>query len=166
MNGSKKPSRSTPLEFGKDLPIHERNVVDSALAILGKYLSKPGVSLKDPDAVRKFLQLHLGMRQTEAFAVLYLDNQHRVIAFEKPFSGTLTHTSVYPREIARAAMTHNAAAVILAHNHPSGASRPSASDQAITRTLQSALDLVEVRVLDHFIVAGREVASMAEMGLL
>jgi DNA repair protein RadC len=148
------------------MPEHERSVVDAALAILGRYLGEPGALFDSPGAVRDFLRLHLGAEKTEVFAVLYLDNQNRAIAFETPFNGTLTQTSVYPREIARAAIEHNAAAVILAHNHPSGSRHPSRADEVLTGTLKSALALMDVRVLDHFIVTGDECASMAEMGLV
>jgi DNA repair protein RadC len=148
------------------MPEHERSVVDAALAILGRYLGEPGATFDSPRAVRDFLRLHLGAEKTEVFAVLYLDSQNRAIAFETPFNGTLTQTSVYPREIARAAIGHNAAAVVLAHNHPSGEARPSRADEALTQSLKTTLALVDVRVLDHFIVTGRECVSMAEMGLV
>lgn len=155
-----------PASFRHGMPEHERSVIDAALAILGRYLGEPGAVLDSPRAVRNFLQLHLGAEKTEVFGVLYLDSQNRAIAFEEPFPGTLTQTSVYPREIARAAIGHNAAAVILAHNHPSGVARPSPADEALTQTLKSALDLIGVRVLDHFIVAGNSCTSMLEMGLV
>jgi DNA repair protein RadC len=155
-----------PASFRHGMPEHERSVVDAALAILGRYLGEPGASFASPDAVRDFLRLHLGAEKTEVFAVLYLDSQNRAIAFETPFNGTLAQTSVYPREIARAAIGHNAAAVVLAHNHPSGAARPSRADEALTQSLKSALALIDVRVLDHFIVTGKGCASMAEMGLV
>lgn len=155
-----------PASFRYGIPEHERSVIDAALAILGRHLGEPGASLDRSGAVRDFLRLHLGAEKIEMFAVLYLDSQNRAIAFETPFSGTLTQTSVYPREIARAAIRHNAAAVVLAHNHPSGVPQPSRADEALTGTLKAALDLVGVRVLDHFIVTGRDAASMAEMGLM
>lgn len=155
-----------PLSFRHGLPDHERGVIDAALGILGRYLGEPGALFDSPHAVRDFLRLHLGAEKTEVFAVLYLDSQNRAIAFETPFVGTLAQTSVYPREIARAAIGHNAAAVILAHNHPSGAAQPSRADEALTETLKAALALIDVRVLDHMIVSGREVTSMAELGML
>lgn len=155
-----------PASFRHGMPEHERSVIDAALAILGRYLGEPGALFDSPKAVREYMQLHLGAEKTEVFAVLYLDSQHRAIAFETPFNGTLTQTSVYPREIARAAIKHHAAAVILAHNHPSGAPHPSRADEVLTQTLKDALALLDVRVLDHFIVTGRGVASMAEMGLV
>ena len=155
-----------PVSFRHGMPEHERSVIDAALAILGRYLGEPGALFDSPQAVRDYMRLHLGAEKTEVFAVLYLDSQNRAIAFETPFNGTLNQTSVYPREIARAAIGHNAAAVILAHNHPSGAAKPSRADEALTQSLKSALALVDVRVLDHFIVTGDGCASMAEMGLI
>jgi len=155
-----------PVSFRHGLPDHERSVIDAALGILGRYLGEPGAVFESPHALRNYLRLHLGAETTEVFAVLYLDSQNRAIAFETPFNGTLTQTSVYPREIARAAIQHNAAAVILAHNHPSGSTQPSRADEALTKTLKEALQLVDVQVLDHFIVTGSTAASMAEMGLI
>ena len=119
-----------------------------------------------PQTVRDYLTLHLAGREREAFSVLYLDNQHRLIAFEVPFEGTLTQTTVYPREIVRRALDLNAAAVIVAHNHPSGVPEPSRADELVTRGLRAALQLVDVMVLDHIIVAGRGTLSFAERGLL
>lgn len=155
-----------PASFRHGMPEHERSVIDAALAILGRYLGEPGAMFDSPDAVRSFLRLHLGAEKTEVFAVLYLDAQNRAIAFEEPFPGTLTHTNVYPREIARAALGHHAAAVILAHNHPSGTARPSRADELMTQHLKAALALFDVRVLDHFIVTCEACTSMAEMGLV
>ena len=119
-----------------------------------------------PQAVRDYLQLQLGSRPHEIFAVLFLDSQHRLIALEELFRGTLTQTSVYPREVVVRALALNAAGVVLAHNHPSGAAEPSRADEALTQTLKSALALVDVRVLDHFVVTRTQAASMAELGLL
>jgi DNA repair protein RadC len=155
-----------PVSFRHGLPDHERGVIDAALGILGRYLGEPGALFDSPEAVRDYLRLHLGAETTEVFAVLYLDAQNRALAFETPFYGTLAQTSVYPREIVRAAIQHNAAAVVFAHNHPSGAAEPSLADEALTRTLKEALRLVDVLVLDHFIVTGSTAVSMAEMGLM
>ena len=119
-----------------------------------------------PDAVKHYLQLQLAQRQHEVFAVLFLDSQHRLITLEEMFRGTLTQTSVYPREVVLHALRHNAAAVVLAHNHPSGTVQPSRTDEALTQTLKAALALVDVRVLDHVIVAPGQALSMAERGLL
>ena len=117
-------------------------------------------------AVKDYLQLHLAARPHEVFAVLFLDAQHKLIALEELFRGTLTQTSVYPREVALRALHHHAAAVILAHNHPSGGVQPSRADEAITQNLKSALALIDVRVLDHVIVAPGQALSMAEKGLI
>ncbi len=119
-----------------------------------------------PQAVRDYLQLQLGSRPYEVFAVLFLDSQHRLIVLEEMFRGTLTQTSVYPREVVIRALALNAASVVLAHNHPSGTAKPSRADEALTQTLKSALALVDVRVLDHFVVTSTGALSMAELGLL
>ena len=123
-------------------------------------------ALTSPGAVRDYLRLAIADLQHEVFVCLWLDAQHRVIGCEELFRGTLTQTSVYPREIVKAALKANAAAVIFAHNHPSGAAQPSQADELLTRNLKDALALVEVKVLDHFIVAGRQALSFAERGLL
>ncbi len=125
-----------------------------------------GDALNSPRAVRDYLQLLLGGRQQEVFLVLFLDTQHRVIAAEELFHGTLSQTSVYPREVVKRALAHNAAAVILAHNHPSGVAEPSQSDQMLTSALKQALAMVDVHVLDHFIVAMGQTLSFAEKGLI
>jgi DNA repair protein RadC len=123
-------------------------------------------ALASPDAVKDYLRLKLAPKDHEVFAVMFLDAQHRVIETEEMFRGTLTQTSVYPREVVKAALTHNAAAVILAHNHPSGSTTPSRADELLTQTLKAALALVDVRVLDHMVVTTGEVLSMAERGLM
>jgi DNA repair protein RadC len=125
-----------------------------------------GAALTSPEAVRDYLRLLLAGRACEVFVVLFLDSQHRLIAADELFRGSLSQTSVYPREVVKAALAHNAAAVILAHNHPSGVAEPSRADELLTQALQSALALVEVRTLDHFVVAGAEVLSFAERGLM
>lgn len=123
--------------------------------------------LSSPNAARDWLKLKLGGLAHEVFGALWLDAQNRLIGWDELFRGTLTQTSVYPREVVKQALTRNAAAVILAHNHPSGLAEPSAADEALTRNLREALGLVDVRVLDHFIVAGRAAPlSFAERGLL
>ncbi|GAC1599285.1 MAG: DNA repair protein RadC [Ramlibacter sp.] len=119
-----------------------------------------------PGAVKHYLQLHLAAKAHEVFAVLFLDAQNRLLAMEELFRGTLTQTSVYPREIVMRALHHQASAVVLAHNHPSGSVEPSRADESLTQTLRAALALVDVRVLDHVIVAPGEALSMAEKGLL
>jgi len=119
-----------------------------------------------PDAVKHYLQLHLAGKPHEVFSVLFLDVQNRLLAMEELFRGTLTQTSVYPREIVLRALHHQAAAVVLAHNHPSGSVQPSRADEALTQTLRAALALVDVRVLDHVIVGAGEALSMAERGFM
>ncbi len=123
-------------------------------------------ALASPEAVARYLQLHLAARQHEVFAVLFLDSQHRLIALEEMFRGTLTRTSVYPREVVLRALHHHAGAVILAHNHPSGQVQASAADKAVTQNLQAALRLVDIQVLDHVIVAPGASLSMAGQGML
>lgn len=123
-------------------------------------------ALNSPREVRDYLKLILGRVDHEVFVVLMLDAQHRVLATEELFRGTLTQTSVYPREVVKAALQRNAAAVIFAHNHPSGVAEPSHADELLTRSLKSALSLVDIQVLDHFIVAGGRILSFAERGLL
>jgi DNA repair protein RadC len=125
---------------------------------------KQGDLLGSPAAVKQYLKLLLANRTYESFAVLFLDARNRLIITDELFRGTLTHASVYPREVVKSALAHNAAALILAHNHPSGAPEPSQADHTLTQALQHALALVDVKVLDHFIVAGHQVYSFAEHG--
>ena len=122
--------------------------------------------LNHPALVANYLQLHLGHLPHECFAVLFLDSQHQLIQLETLFRGTLNQTSVYPREVALRALHHHAASVVLAHNHPSGQVQPSSADIALTRQLQQALSLLDIRVLDHIIVARGKSLSMAEQGLM
>jgi DNA repair protein RadC len=131
-----------------------------------KEQAKQRDALTSPQAVRDYLRLQLGTREYEVFVVVFLDTQHRVIAIEELFRGTLKETSVYPREVVKRALAHNAGAIIFAHNHPSGVAEPSRADEAITQTLKQALSLVDVRVLDHFIVAAGGGVSLAERGLI
>lgn len=123
-------------------------------------------ALDSPQAVKDYLQLQLAAKKHECFAVLFLDNQHKLLALEEMFRGTLAQTSVYPREVVLRALHHHAAAVVLAHNHPSGTVQPSRADETLTQALKAALALVDVRVLDHVIVAPGLALSMAEKGLL
>ncbi len=125
-----------------------------------------GDALNSPGAVRDYLKLMMNGLEHEVFMVIFLDAQHRVIASEEMFRGTLTQASVYPREVVKATLRHNAAALIFAHNHPSGVAEPSQSDRLLTDALKQALSLVDVRVLDHFIVAGNQTLSFAERGLI
>lgn len=123
-------------------------------------------SLANPDDTRQYLQIRLQDYPYEVFACLFLDNRHRVIAYEEMFRGTIDGASVHPREVVRQTIKHNAAALIFAHNHPSGIAEPSRADEAITRRLQDALALIEVRVLDHIIIGSGETLSFAARGLL
>lgn len=122
--------------------------------------------LSSPQAVKDFLRLGIGMREHEVFAVLFLDSQHRLIDVMEMFRGSVSQTSVYPREVVKEALTVNAAAVILAHNHPSGVAEPSHADEFLTQTLRTTLAMVEVRVLDYLVVSASDVVSFAERGLL
>ena len=123
-------------------------------------------AMSSPQAVREFLRLSLGARTHEVFLAMFLDSQNRLLGSEELFRGTLTQTSVYPREVVKTALRYNAAGVIFAHNHPSGVAEPSRADELLTQTLKQALSLVEIKTLDHFIVAGSRTVSFAERGLL
>lgn len=142
-------------------------IILRALAVLNSRLREPGKCLGSPGEVRAFLMLHLAELEHEAFVALFLDAQNKLIECRELFRGTLTQTSVYPREVVKAALSLNAGAVILAHNHPSGLSEPSRADEVLTNALKVALSVVDVKVLDHFVVAGRgSPLSFAERGLL
>jgi DNA repair protein RadC len=140
-------------------------VIELARRALAQALKEQPV-FDAPAKVKHFLQLQLGARGFEVFAVMFLDAHSRLLGFEEMFRGTLTQTSVYPREVVKRALDLGAGAVILAHNHPSGAAEPSKADEYITQTLQSALKLIDVRVLDHLVVGHHDVVSFAERGLL
>jgi DNA repair protein RadC len=178
-------ARELLVEYGGLRPLLEASQVDfckglglgtakyaqlqAVLEMARRHLSatlKTGDLLSSPQAVRDYLRAQLRHRQREIFAVLFLDNQNRLIAYEELFQGTIDGASVHPREVVKQALARNAAAVIFAHNHPSGIAEPSAADQRITRRLQDALELVDIRVLDHLIVGDGEIASFAERGLL
>ena len=152
-----------PVENTKGLMKHP--IIAQALELLACEIRAVD-TMASPDAVKDYLRLKLSTRPHEVFAVLYLDCHHRVIEFVEMFRGTLTQTSVYPREVVKGALEHNAAAVVLAHNHPSGTATPSKADEALTQTLKAALALVDVWVLDHMIVTTGEALSMAERGLM
>lgn len=122
--------------------------------------------MSSPQVVRDFLRVRLGALEHEVFAVVFLDAQNRVLEYVEMFRGTVTQTSVYPRELVKEALARNSAAVLLVHNHPSGVAQPSRADEALTQSLKAALALVDVRVLDHLIVAGPEILSFAERGLI
>ena len=143
----------------------EHPIIRQALELLACEIQQTN-TLQSPAAVKDYLRLRLGDRPHEVFAVLFMDSQNRVIAYEELFRGTLNQTSVYPREVVLEALNRNAAAVILCHNHPSGSPQPSRADEILTQTLKSALALVDVRVLDHMIVTRGKVLSFAEEGLI
>jgi len=142
----------------------EQDIIEQAKAILDKRI-RHGEAMSTPAQTQDFLRLELSQEKAEVFGVLFLDNRHRVISFDRMFNGTIDGASVYPREVARRALEHNAAAVILAHNHPSGITDPSEADKQITMRLKDTLALIDVRVLDHIIV-GDNTISFAEMGLI
>jgi len=146
-------------------PHSRAQVIQQALALLECEV-REAPALDSPAAVRDYLRLKLGDRPHEVFAVMFLDSQHRVIDTVELFRGTLTQTTVYPREVLVEALQREAAAVILCHNHPSGVATPSQNDIRLTQTLKEVLALVDVRVLDHFIVTRTQAHSMAEQGLV
>ena len=141
-------------------------VIRMAVSILNHRFGLKRASLNSPGAVRDYLRLTLADREHEVFVCVSLDAQNRVIAVDELFRGTLTQTSVYPREVVKTALHHNAAAVIFAHNHPSGVAEPSHADQCVTSALKGALALIDIKVLDHFVIAGDSLLSFAERGLL
>jgi DNA repair protein RadC len=143
--------------------------LQAALELARRHLAaglERGEAFTDPTAVARYLQAHLGAEHREVFVALFLDTRHRLIAAEDLFQGTIDGAAVYPREVVRRALHHNAAALIVAHNHPSGVAEPSSDDQRITARLREALALVDVRLLDHLVVGAGAVVSLAERGLL
>ena len=150
---------------GEYRPANADEVLQAAQRLLGAQLRGREV-LTSPQAVRDFLRVKLGALEHEVFAVLMLDAQNRLIEYVELFRGTVSQASVYPREVVKESLAFNAAAAIFCHNHPSGVAEPSRADEALTSTLKTALSLVDVRVLDHLIVAGNDVMSFAERGLL
>lgn len=147
-------------------PMNEQRTIRHALRLLEKYQRKPSESFLAASFARNWLQLYLAKQEREVFVVIYLDNQHCLLEHETLFLGTINHTEIHPREIVKSALRHNAAAVIIAHNHPSGITEASKSDRTITSRIVAALELVEVRVLDHFIIGDCDILSFAEQGWL
>ena len=143
----------------------QQSLLDLALALLTEQ-HRPGEPLGSPCATKAYLRLQLGHRRNELFGCVFLDNRHRVLSNDPLFTGTIDGASVYPRVVVQRALETNAAAVIFYHNHPSGVAEPSVSDQALTTRLRNALALVDIRVLDHFVVTAGECVSFAEQGLL
>jgi DNA repair protein RadC len=150
---------------GRYRPASADEVLSQARRVLSRRVRR-GATMSSPQAVKDYVRVQIGVLEHEVFTVVFLDAQHRLIALKEMFRGTVTQTSVYPREVVKEALAVNAAAVILAHNHPSGSVEPSRADEVLTQTLRTALALVDVRVLDHLVVAGGEVTSFAEKGLL
>lgn len=152
--------------FATGLPPSAQQTIREALTLLERQLREPGASFTSSNAVRDWLRLNPATLEREALSVLWLDNQHRLIAHDTLFPGTINTITVHPREVVRAGLKHNAAAAVLAHNHPSGEAEPSKADRKITERLKQALDLVDIRLLDHLVVGGMEIVSFAERGWL
>ena len=150
---------------GSYAPVSDEVVIDTALGILARRISK-GPLLSSPSAVKNYLRLRFAELQHEVFCLLFLDKRHRLIACEEMFRGTIDGASVHPREVVKTALRHNSAAVILCHNHPSNCAEPSHADELITHRLKSALDLVDIRVIDHLVIGGEFSVSFAKRGLL
>lgn len=150
---------------GHYAPATAEQILEAARQVVDQRMQR-GTSFSSPAAVKVYLQAKLAGLECEVFAVLFLDTRHRLIEYAEMFRGTIDSASVYPREVVKEALRLNAAAVILSHNHPSGSSEPSPADRALTQRLKDALALVDVRTLDHVIVAGASTASFAEHGLI
>lgn len=152
--------------FAPALSASAQHTIREALTLLEGQLREPGESFTSSHALRNWLRLQLSPEQREVFTALFLDNQNRLIAHEVLFRGTINSTQVHPREIVKAALQHNAAAVVVAHNHPSGYAEPSQDDRNITGRISEALALVDIRLLDHMVIGGMEIVSFAERGWL
>lgn len=152
--------------FASDLPVSAQQTIREALILLERQLREPGASFTSSHAVRDWLRLQLATLEREEFTAIFLDNQHRLIAHETLFTGTINHTQVHPREVVKAALKHNAAAILVAHCHPSGNPEPGDADRQITERLKHALDLVDIRLLDHLVIGGMDIVSFAERGWL
>ena len=150
----------------KKMNASENEVIQQALAILDAHLKDKGVELTSPGAVRSYLRLQLEREEHEVFAVVFLDTKHRVLEFSPMFHGTIDSASVYPREVVKKALSLNASGVIFCHNHPSGNSTPSYADRQLTIRLKEILAVVDIKVLDHFVVGHAEISSFAELGFI
>lgn len=144
----------------------EDEIIREALEILRVRMNKPAVFITSPDDIKRYLKLKLMALEHEVFAVIFLDNRHGVIEYEEMFRGTIDGASVYPREVVKRALYHNAASVIFSHNHPSGNPEESVADLTITNRLKSAMEIVDIKVLDHIIIGNSETTSFAEKGIL
>jgi len=151
--------------YSLNRPARAEEIVELAESILQERVNR-AEPLADPATVKRWLVTRLSESPHEVFCVLFLDNRHRVIAFEELFRGTLDGCSVHPREVVKRCLHHNCAAVIYAHNHPSGIAEPSDADRRLTNRLKDALSLIDIRTLDHFVIGGSEAVSFAERGLL
>lgn len=165
MNTSKHISLLAQSEDGSCRPATPDEVIAAAREHISRRVRR-GTTLSSPRATRDFLSLKLGTLDHEVFAIIFLDRRNRVISYQEMFRGTIDGASVHPREVVKEALRQNAASLILAHPHPSGVAEPSQTDELITNRLKEALSLVDIRILDHIIVAGGDTRSMAEMGLL
>lgn len=152
--------------FAAALPSCAQRTIREALTLLEQQLREPGAAFTSTTAVRDWLRLQLATLEREEFVVLFVDNQHRLLAHDTLFTGTINHTQVHPREVVKAGLKHNCAAVIVAHSHPSGLAEPSQADRQITERLKQALGLVDIRLLDHLVVGGMDVTSFSERGWL
>lgn len=152
--------------FAASLTSSEQHTIREALTLLEYQLREPGTSFTSSHAVRDWLRLQLATLDREAFTVLWLDNQNRLIAHDTLFLGTINTVTVHPREVVKSGLKNNAAAAILAHNHPSGEAEPSKADRLITKRLKQALELVDIRLPDHLIIGGMDIVSFAERGWL
>ncbi len=165
MNAFKFKTSEKKGQYNVDGSVSAEDIVCMAKQLLNRRFAK-GKLIHEPSDCKDFLSLKLSHLEHEVFSVVFLDNRHKVVAYEELFRGTIDGASVYPREVVKRALQLNAAAVILAHNHPSGNSEPSQSDELITQRLKEALQLMDIRVLDHIIVGGSDTISMAERGLI
>ncbi|ELE9461178.1 DNA repair protein RadC [Salmonella enterica] len=152
--------------FAATLPLSAQQTIREALTLPEHQLREPGAAFISTQAARDWLRLQLSTLEREEFIVLWLDNQHRLIAHETLFRGTISHTEVHPREVVKSGLKHNAAAALVAHCHPSGLAEPSNTDRQVTMRIQQALGLVDIRLLDHLVVGGMEIVSFAEKGWL
>lgn len=152
--------------FACELAPTDQQTIRTAMTLLECQLREPGAAFTSSSSVRDWLRLQLATLDREAFTVLWLDNQHRLIAHDTLFLGTINSITVHPREVVKSGLKNNAAAAILAHNHPSGEAEPSQADRLITERLKQALDLVDIRLLDHLVVGGMDIVSFAERGWL
>ena len=152
--------------FACELAPTDQQTIRTALTLLECQLREPGAAFTSSSSVRDWLRLQLATLDREAFTVLWLDNQHRLIAHDTLFLGTINSITVHPREVVKSGLKNNAAAAVLAHNHPSGEAEPSQADRLMTERLKQALDLVDIRLLDHLVVGGMDIISFAERGWL